>query len=220
MDGVHDLGGMDGFGKVKPEPEIKKPFGEVWEGRVLAMSRALGLAGAWNIDVGRHGIERLPPHIYLAATYYQKWFLRNEKLALEKGLVTADELAAGHASTPAKPLPGSVVTPDDISGALVRGGFEREAQGPARFKVGDRVVAKNIHPTSHTRLPRFVRGHAGRIERIQGCHVYPDSAVALGDEDPQWLYTVVFSGKTLWGPDCDPAVSVSIEAFEPYLEPA
>ena len=220
MDGVHDLGGMDGFGKVKPEPEIKPPFSEVWEGRVLAMSRALGRVGAWNIDVGRHGIERLPPHIYLAATYYQKWLLRNEKLAVETGLVTAEELAAGHASTPAKALAGKVVTPDDIADTMVRGGYERPAQAPAKFKVGDRVKALNIHPKSHTRLPRFTRGHVGVIERIQGCHVYPDSYVARGEEDPQWLYTVVFSGPDLWGPDSDPTLEVSIEAFEPYLEAA
>lgn len=218
MDGVHDLGGMDGFGKVKPEPEDKSPFSEAWEGRVLAMTRALGQAGAWNIDVGRHGIERLPPHIYLAATYYQKWFLRNEKLALETGLVTAEELEAGHASAPAKALPGKVVKPDNIGGTLVRGSFGRPAPGSAKFHVGDRVVAKNIHPKSHTRLPRFVRGHIGTIERIQGCHVYPDSAVATGEEDPQWLYTVVFDGRDLWGPESDPTLEVSIEAFEPYLE--
>ncbi len=222
MDGVHDLGGMDGFGKVKPEPEDKPPFAETWEGRVLAMTRALGQAGAWNIDFGRHGIERLPPHIYLAATYYQKWFLRNEKLCLETGLVTADELAASHASKPAKPLPGNVVQPDDIGVTLVRGSFGREPQAPARFAIGDTVRTKNIHPKSHTRLPRFVRGHTGRIERIQGCHVFPDSAATAprGDENPQWLYTVVFDGRDLWGPDSDPTLEVSIEAFEPYLEAA
>ncbi len=220
MDSVHDLGGMDGFGKVKPEPEDKPPFAETWEGRVLAMTRSLGSAGAWNIDFGRHGIERLPPHIYLAATYYQKWFLRNEKLCLETGLVTADELAAGHASTPAKPLPGKVVRPDDISTTMVRGSYGRPPQGPARFKVGDRVMALNIHPKTHTRLPRFVRGHVGTIERIQGCHIYPDSAATTGNDDPQWLYTVVFTGSDLWGPGSDPNLEVSIEAFEPYLEAA
>jgi hypothetical protein len=86
--------------------------------------------------------------------------------------------------------------------------------------VGDRVLAKNIHPKSHTRLPRFVRGHVGTIERIQGCHVYPDATVATGEEDPQWLYTVVFDGRDLWGPESDPTLEVSIEAFEPYLEAA
>ena len=220
MDGVHDLGGMDGFGKVKPEPETEPAFHEDWEGRVLAMSRALGAAGAWNIDIGRHGIERLPPHVYLAATYYQKWQLRNEKLAVERGLITAEELAAGHASTPAKKLGGKVLRADDISGTMIRGSFGREPKAAARFKPGDRVRMKNIHPKSHTRLPRFVRGHVGTIERIQGCHVYPDAAVAEEREVPEWLYTVVFDGRDLWGPDADPTLEVSIEAFEPYLDPA
>lgn len=221
MNGVHDLGGMDGFGKVQPEPDDNKPpFSEPWEGRVLAMTRALGAAGAWNIDVGRYAIERLPPHIYLAATYYQKWFLRNEKLCLEKGMVTADELAAGHASTPAKQLGGAVLRADDVSETMIRGSFGREPSAPAQFKIGDRVRMKNIHPKSHTRLPRFARGHVGTIERIHGCHVYPDATVANDREDPQWLYTVVFDGQELWGPDSDPLLEVSIEAFEPYLETA
>jgi nitrile hydratase len=80
------------------------------------------------------------------------------------------------------------------------------------------VRAKNIHPKSHTRLPRYVRGHVGVVERIQGCHVFPDSVVAGKGEDPQWLYTVRFDAGELWGADADPTVKVSVEAFEPYLE--
>ena len=78
--------------------------------------------------------------------------------------------------------------------------------------------AKNINPTTHTRLPRYVRGHSGTVERVNGCHVFPDSnAHGLG-ENPQWLYTVVFDGRELWGDDADPNLKVSIDAFEPYLE--
>jgi nitrile hydratase beta subunit len=218
MNGVHDLGGMDGFGKVQPGPEDEPLFHEPWEGRVLAMSRALGRAGAYNIDVGRHGIERLPPDIYLAATYYQRWFLRDEKLCLERGLVTAEELAAGHANSPGKPLGGKILTPDDFEAAMFRPSFGRTPAAPARFQVGDRVRAKNMHPKSHTRLPRYVRGHVGVIDRIQGFYVYPDASVAEGKENPQWLYTVVFNGRELWGDDSDPTLEVSTEAFEPYLE--
>jgi nitrile hydratase len=79
---------------------------------------------------------------------------------------------------------------------------------------------KNIHPTTHTRLPRYVRGHIGVIERIHGAHVYPDTAAHDQGENPQWLYTVVFDGAELWGPDGDPTLKVSVEAFEPYLDPA
>lgn len=220
MNGVHDLGGMDGFGKVVPNPEDDAPFHEPWEGRVLAMSRVLQAAGAWNIDESRDAIERLPPHVYLAASYYQKWYLRNERLCLARGLVTREELEAGRASSPGKPLPNGVVGVDAIDRLMARGSYGRTPSGPARFAVGDRVRAKNLHPRSHTRLPRFVRGHAGLVERIQGCHVYPDSFVAEGREDPQWLYTVCFEGRELWGPESDPMLEVSFEAFEPYLEAA
>ena len=89
---------------------------------------------------------------------------------------------------------------------------------PAKFKAGDRVRAKNIHPTTHTRLPRYVRGHVGVVERDHGCQVFPDTAAMEAGENPQWLYTVVFEGAELWGPDADPTVKISIDAFEPYLE--
>ncbi len=101
-----------------------------------------------------------------------------------------------------------------------RGNFERPAPAPARFKQGDRVRTRNINPETHTRLPRYARGKLGTVEAIRGCHVYPDTA-ALGDhEHAEWLYTVVFSARELWGEAADPTVKVSIEAFEPYLDPA
>ena len=103
---------------------------------------------------------------------------------------------------------------------LSRRNYDLPPKAAARFEVGDRVTTKNMHPTSHTRLPRFARGRTGTVERIQGCHVYPDATVAEGVERPEWLYTVTFDGRELWGPDADPTVKVSIEAFEPYLETA
>jgi nitrile hydratase len=103
---------------------------------------------------------------------------------------------------------------------MVRGKFGRPAPAAPKFKAGDRVRAKNIHPTTHTRLPRYVRGHVGVVERDHGCHVFPDTAAMEAGEHPQWLYTVVFEGAELWGPDADPTVKISIDAFEPYLEAA
>ncbi|MGE5536477.1 MAG: SH3-like domain-containing protein, partial [Acidobacteriota bacterium] len=88
------------------------------------------------------------------------------------------------------------------------------------FAVGNRVRTKNINPVTHTRLPRYARGHIGTVERINGCHVFPDTNARGEGENPQWLYTVVFSGRDLWGDDADPKLKVSIEAFEPYLERA
>jgi nitrile hydratase len=101
---------------------------------------------------------------------------------------------------------------------MTRGSYGRPAQAPARFKPGDRVRAKNIHPRTHTRLPRYVRGHIGTVELVHGCHVFPDTAAIGQGENPQWLYTVVFAGRELWGADADPTVKVSVDAFEPYLE--
>jgi nitrile hydratase subunit beta len=215
MDGIHDMGGMDGFGKVEAE-QNEPPFHETWEGRVMAMQRALGYAGAWHIDHARYAQERIPPHIYLAASYYQKWALAMETNVVERGLAGKDELDAGHALRPGKALPRKFTA--DLAPKLTRGSFYRQPQAPTRFKAGDHVRTKNIHPATHTRLPRYARDKVGVIERCQGCHMYPDSVASNLGDDPQWLYTVVFDGRELWGPDSDPTLKVSIEAFEPYLE--
>jgi len=217
MDGIHDMGGMDGFGKVEVE-QNEPPFHEKWEGRVMAMQRAMGYAGAWHIDHARYAQERIRPDIYLDATYYQKWALAMETNVVERGLAGADELKAGHALRPGKALPRKFA-PSMVAN-LTRGSFFRQQQAPARFKVGDRVRTKNIHPATHTRLPRYARDKVGIIERNNGCQMYPDSVASNLGDNPQWLYTVVFDGPDLWGADSDPTLKVSIEAFEPYLEPA
>jgi nitrile hydratase beta subunit len=218
MNGVHDMGGMHGFGPVEPEPN-EPVFHSDWERRAFAMSRAMGFARLWNIDIARASRETLPAHVYLGSSYYRKWTLGLQQLLLDYKLVDADELAAGRALRPGKPLPRKL-TVAEIDKALTRGSFDRPAAAPAKFKAGDRVRMKNIHPRTHTRLPRYARGRVGVIEAQRGCHVYPDSVVAGEGENPQWLYTVVFDGRELWGPDADPMLKVSIEAFEPYLDKA
>jgi nitrile hydratase beta subunit len=219
MNGVHDMGGMDGFGKVAPEPS-EPAFHHQWEGRVMAMTRAIGTKAGLNIDMQRYARELLPPHVYLASSYYKKWLLSLQNLLVEHNFVGADELQAGHALRQGPLLPRGPFTRDDVGKVMTRGNFERPAQAPAKFKAGDRVRAKNIHPRTHTRLPRYVRGHTGTVEIVHGCHVFPDSAAIGQGENPQWLYTVVFEGRDLWGPDSDPTLKVSVDAFEPYLEPA
>jgi nitrile hydratase len=218
MDGIHDMGGMHGFGKVEPEPD-EPVFHAAWEGRCLALNRAMGAIGAWTIDESRAGIEQLPPDVYLAASYYGKWALRLENMVVARGFAGADELAAGRALRDGKPL-SRKLTVADVPQTLTRGSFGRTAAAPARFGVGDRVRAKNMHPATHTRLPRYARGHVGVVEAIRGCHVFPDSTAVGGGEDPQWLYTVVFGARELFGETADPTLKVSIEAFEPYLERA
>jgi nitrile hydratase subunit beta len=218
MNGVHDMGGMDGFGKVEPEPN-EPVFHAAWEARVMAMNRAMGAAGVWNIDMSRSSREVLPPDVYLASSYYRKWFLGMEQMLLERGLVDADEVAGGHALRPGKSLERTL-TADHIAPVMTRGSFARPTSTAARFKPSDRVRAKNIHPLTHTRLPRYVRGRVGVVDRVHGSHVFPDASATGRGDDPQWLYTVAFAARDLWGDDADPTVQISIEAFEPYLEPA
>ena len=216
---VHDMGGMHGFGPVEPEPN-EPVFHATWEGRVHALQRALGAAGLWSIDGGRASLETLNPATYLASTYYQRWYLGLERRVVKFGLVGADELAAGHSLHPAKYLPRTL-TLADVQKPPIRGNFERPAAAPAKFEPGDRVRTVNINPATHTRLPRYARDKEGVVEAIRGCHVYPDTAALdVDDENPQWLYTVVFTGHKLWGDAADPTIKVSIEAFEPYLLPA
>jgi nitrile hydratase subunit beta len=217
VNGVHDMGGMDGFGKVEPEPN-EPVFHEQWEGRVLAMVRAMGSAGAFNIDTSRFYREMLPPHIYLSSSYYQKWLFGLEDLLVDKGFVTTEEIAAGHAREQTRAPKRGKLGLGEVERTMVRGQFERAAPTPAKFKPGDRVRARNIHPATHTRLPRYTRGHVGVVERVLGCQVFPDSAAMEAGDDPQWLYTVVFDSAELWGPEADPTVKISIDAFEPYLE--
>ena len=218
MDGVHDMGGMDGFGKVEPEPN-EPVFHAAWEGRVLAMQRAMGYAGAWHIDMARFAQERLPPPVYLTVSYYQRWALAMETNVVERGYVGADELAAGHALHPGKPLNRKLTT-DVVKQGMTRGSFYRQARASARFKAGDRVRTKNIHPATHTRLPRYARDKVGVVQLVHGCQAFPDAVAIDKGDDPQWLYTVVFEGTELWGPDAEAGLTVSIDAFEPYLEPA
>lgn len=219
MNGIHDMGGMDGFGTVEAPPS-EPAFHAPWEGRVMAMNRALVVSKEWNIDEGRYGIEILPAHLYLMTSYYERWFLRLENMCVEAGLCTREEIAKGHSDGAGRPLKGAPFTPANVGKTYKRGSFERAPATAARFKIGDRVRTRNIHPKSHTRLPRFVRGHVGIVEIVHGAHVFPDIAVSEQREQPEWLYTVKFDHTEIWGPEGDPNVEISIDAFEPYLEPA
>ncbi len=149
----------------------------------------------------------------------RRWALGLEHRLRTLDLVGADEIEAGHALRPGKTLPRKLA-PADIATVTTRGSYARPPQAPARFKPGDAVRARNINPVGHTRLPRYARGHAGTIERVQGCHIFPDAAALGAGDDPQWLYTVLFEGRELWGEGGDPTLQVSIEAFEPYLDAA
>jgi nitrile hydratase len=217
VNSIHDLGGMDGFGPVVSEP-AEPPFHAPWEGRVLALQRALGFAGLWTIDESRASIEMMDPVAYLRDSYYKKWLAGLEHRVLAHGLVGADELAAGSSLRPGVRL-ARTLAPADVP-TLKRGSFARPPASDPRFSPGDRVRTRNLNPATHTRLPRYARDKIGVVEANRGCHVYPDTVAIGAGEQPQWLYTVVFTARMLWGDDADPALTVSIEAFEPYLVPA
>jgi nitrile hydratase len=218
MNGAHDMGGMHGFGPVEPEPD-EPVFHAEWEKRAFALTLAMGMPGGWNIDMSRFARENRDPAEYLSLSYYQLWFAALETMLKQRELVAGDEISAGHSLRPPKPVK-RVLSPDDVRKVLHRGGpTERETNTAARFKAGDKVRARNINPHTHTRLPRYVRGRVGTVERVIGFHVFPDSNAQGAGEDPQWLYCVRFDGQELWGEDADPTVQVSVDAWEPYLEP-
>ena len=198
-----------------PEPD-EPVFHADWEERVYALQRAMGATGLWTIDGGRASLENLPPLAYLSSSYYRRWFLGLERRVVAHGLVGDDEIAAGRGLRPGIRL-NRKLTADDAK-TMFFAHFDRPAPSPARFAAGDRVRTKNIHPATHTRLPRYVRGHAGIVERVLGCHVFPDSNASGDGENPQWLYTVTFEGRELWGETSDPDLQVSVDAWEPYLE--
>ena len=219
MEGAQDMGGVAGFGPVQPEPE-EPVFHAEWERRAFALTLAMAMPGGWNIDMSRFAREDRSHADYLGKSYYQIWLAGLERLMLERQLVSADEIEAGQALHPPKPV-AKTLTAEGVAAMLHRGGpTERAAGKPARFAVGDLVRAKTISPPTHTRLPRYVRGHIGVIERLHGAHVFPDSNANGAGEDPQWLYTVTFGGRELWGNDAEPSLNISVDAWEPYLEPA
>jgi nitrile hydratase subunit beta len=219
VNGVHDMGGAHGFGPVEPEPD-EPVFHADWERRAFGLTIAMGATGEWNLDESRFAREDRPPADYLARTYYEIWLGGLERQLAEGGLVAPEEVEAGRSLHAPRPVRRTLAAAD-VPKMLGRGGpSRREPQRAARFAAGDRVRARVINPRTHTRLPRYVRGRVGIVELVHGCHVFPDARAHGLGEDPQWLYTVRFTGRELWGPDSDPTLAISVDAFEPYLEPA
>lgn len=209
MNGGQDLGGVMGFGPVIDEPN-EPYFHENWEARVLGLTLAMGALGLWNIDKGRHARENRPPSEYLNWSYYRIWLAGLETLLEQNNLLGEADNAA---SKNLKPLRADMVT-----AALAKGGpSNRKEQEPAKFKVGDRITTKNIHPTHHTRLPRYLRGHVGEVVIVHGAHVFPDFSAHDKGENPQWLYTVRFKATELWGEDKNANDHVHADLWEPYF---
>ncbi len=221
MNSAHDMGGMHGMGPVQPETD-EPVFHDEWEGRVLACFFAMNAWQKWNIDRGRWFRERMPGPQYLNSSYYEIWLDALTRLTADGGLATEEELASGHAAPDAeRRIP--TFTAEKVAPALRRGGSARRDGEPAeaRFATGDTVRARNIHPSSHTRLPRYVRGRKGVIDRIHGVFVFPDTNASLAGEDPQVIYSVRFTAAELWGEDApNPTDKILVDLWDSYLEPA
>ncbi len=215
MNGVHDMGGMHGFGPVVPEKD-EPVFHETWEGRVLGMSGQLSRFGG-NIDARRFAIEQIRPDRYLKLSYYERWFERALRYCVETGLISARERTAIDSG---KAELDNTHAKVDRAPAPVHNDYARPLTSPALFAVGDRVRAKLINPTTHTRLPRYARGRTGVIVAEHGGHVFPDSNAIGKGEDPRRLYTVRFTARELWGDAANPNDTISLDLWEPYLERA
>jgi len=212
-----DLGGRNMPGRIVPEPEDER-FHANWEARVLALTLAMGGTGSWNIDASRSARETLPN--YERMSYYQIWLAGLEKLMAERAQVMPDEIAAGRMLHPAQPVQ-RMLRAADVPAVLAKGtNVERPATVPPRFAEGQRVRTRAGHVDHHTRLPAYVRGKVGTIAHRHGMHVFADAHAQGVGEQPQWLYTVAFDGEDLWGPGSEPGLSVSVDAWESYLEPA
>lgn len=219
MNGPHDLGGQMGFGPVAAEPN-EPIFHADWERRALGVTLCCGAMGHWAGDRGRFFRESIHPATYYASSYYEIWIRALEELLKRTGFLYREDLEAGRAVMPAT-TPNRVLYADQVAERMARGTpYGREIATAPRFAAGDRVRARNMNPTGHTRLPRYARGKVGVIESVHGGFVFPDTNAHDKGEDPQRLYTVVFTARELWGDYADPTLTVSIDAFEPYLEPA
>ncbi|MEW6268818.1 MAG: nitrile hydratase subunit beta [Thermodesulfobacteriota bacterium] len=210
MNGIHDMGGMDGFGRVVVERD-EPVFHHAWEGRVFASTVALVASALGGVDALRFAIERMAPEHYLRASYYERWLTALATRLVERGLVTRDELEAraGGAFPLAGPLP-ELPPPPPV-----------QAPSEPRFAVGDAVRVRNAHPAGHTRAPRYVRGRRGTIVRVDHRCALPDVAARDGAaRREEWAYGVRFAAGELWGDDAPAADAVHVDLWESYLEPA
>ena len=218
MDGVHDLGGMQGFGPV-PVTTRDAEFRDLadWQKRMWGLARN-PLAPGITIDWFRHGLERMVPADYLSFTYFNKWCANYLMLMLDNGTITMDDVKRGHVETP--DAPAAAKTLDDVLGITSKANFSfaTEASAEPAYVVGQSIRTHRLASAGHTRLPRYARGARGTVIAHHGCHWLPDEG-AKGHHVGEHLYTVAFAATELWGPDADPRDTVTLDLWESYLAP-
>ena len=224
MNGAHDLGGMHGFGPVEVERD-EPVFHADWERRAFALTLAMGAWRRWNLDMSRSVREQMPPAEYLATSYYEHWLFGLLQLLPEHGLVSPDEIARVERGelapgAPAAPMDGALTVDGVARIASNRRGARLDDPVPPRFQVGQAVIARNVHPTGHTRLPRYVRGRRGEIAIDHGVFIFPDTHAAGQGTRPQHVYSVRFTARELWGPDASARDTVHVDLWDDYLEAA
>jgi nitrile hydratase len=206
MDGVHDLGGIQGFGPVDA-PKSEPVFHEDWERRAMRANIATSLGLGIPTPRFRHSIERMDPAHYLGSSYYEHWLTGAATSLVEEGKTTQEDLnaRAGGYFPISRPVRGSV---------------EPVRATEPRFAVGDAVRVRSWHPTTHTRAPRYVQGKRGVIVRYDGLHNYPDVEAHGGGQIPVPAYSVRFDAHELWGEGAEPNAHMHVDLYDNYLEPA
>lgn len=218
MNSIHDIGGMDNIGPVPIEKDEPVFHGD-WERKVYAMTLATMGAGIFVTDEVRYMTETIPPKDYLSFKYYEKWLYSLEQMMLHKNVLTQQELESGAVSEP------------DLAAGIEAASLERMQHGmknrmpvfvdtdsPPRFKTGDAIIARNINPLHHTRLPRYIRGRRGVVEMDHGIFLLPDTNAHGGPDKPQHVYSVRFSARELWGTDAPARDSLYIDLFDDYMD--
>jgi nitrile hydratase subunit beta len=219
MNGVHDMGGMQGFGPIRPEAN-EPVFHAPWEGRAIAMVLAIAAWGKFGADQRRAVRERIPPAELLAMSYYQIWYTGLIANLLDASMVTREEVDSGvAAAASAKAIPALMAA--RVPAFFANGAPKtRNVAATANFRAGERVRARNIHPEGHTRLPRYARGKSGVVMMDHGIFVFPDTNASMQGEKPQHLYSVKFEARELWGEQAKPKDSIYLDMWDDYLERA
>jgi nitrile hydratase beta subunit len=217
VDGIHDLGGRQGFGEIHVD-EPEEQFHEPWEARVRGIVSAMSGAPDWSLDWFRHCRELIEPSDYLSRPYFDQWIQSYAAMMVNSGIATVEELASGKSAAPVSDMPAPMSVAQVKSTRLGAKSYHREIAAAPAFGVGDSIRAKGRGIPGHTRLPAYVRGRAGRIARHHGAHVLPD-ANALGEKRFEHLYTVEFEASELWREARQRRETVSLNLWESYLEP-